>query len=888
MLSVADLRCEYRSNPLGIDTPRPRFSWKLQSDRRGTVQAAYQLQVDTHPDFLTAMWDTDKVESDASIQLEYAGDELEPRTRYHVRVRVWDNYGEVSKWQAGTFETAMLGSPWQAEWITCDLPKDPPDHIPPWILRRWFTVEKPVRRARAYATALGLYSLSINGKPADDTLLNPGWTSYNHWLQYQTYDVTDCLVEGSNRLEVLLGEGWYSGDICFAHFRNFYGDKNALLLELHLEYADGTGAVVCTDQGFRASTGPILLSTLYNGEIYDARLADEILRQWQPVQLLDYRKDHLTGGVNLPVRAIEERRPVALIETPNGERVLDMGQNMVGYLRFRVKGERGKRVVLRHAEVLDKDGNFYNDNIREARQEIIYTLRGGGGEWFEPHFTFQGFRYVKVVEHPGELELNDFVGVVIHTDMAVTGGFSCSAPLVNQLQHNIVWGQKGNFVDVPTDCPQRDERLGWTADAQVFMPTACFNMDCALFFTKYLRDLRADQFENGAVPFVVPNVLPKDWFKLKETGYDEASATWGDAATIMPWALYMAYGDTRVLAESYDSMAAWIRYIESRSTDYIWRGGPQLGDWVALDAHEGSYLGATPTDYIATAYFAYSTKLMEKTAKVLGKTDDVKRYGGLYKKITAAFRAEFFPEGRPFADGAPVDTQTGYILPLAFGIVNAKERKACVEGLAAHLERNNKHLTTGFVGTPFLCRVLSENGHGELAYDLLFQEDYPSWLYQVKMGATTVWEHWDGIKPDGTMWSADMNSFNHYAYGSVGEWLYRVVAGIDLPEDGPAYKRITLRPQITDRLDEVRCHHESMYGRVAVHWRRGAEGLTIEVEIPANTTATVHLPTVEVEAVTEGGRPLAEAEEIVITGQRGGESLLELGSGVYAFAIGKL
>lgn len=881
-LEVVSLRCEYKENPIGIDVLEPRLSWKILADARSVMQTAYQVQVSKDDSaFAGTVWDTGKVDSDQSVHIEYRGPALQSRSRYYYRVRIWDNKGNTSDWSETAFwEMGILGrNEWVARWITPDFGSGMPESEASPMLRKTFGVHNRVKAARIYATSLGLYELYLNGSRVGDCLLTPGWTSYNKRLQYQTYDVTSMLKDGVNAVGVLLGKGWYMGNLAWEKRFNLYGDKEAALIQIHIAYEDGKEEIISTDTSWKASTGPIRMSEIYHGETYDARLekagwnmADYEDADWSGVKVLEHSLEILVAQENVPVKKIEEIKPVNIICTPSGDTVIDMGQNMVGRMRFSVQGEAGTEVVLQHAEVLDREGNFYTDNLRKAKQAIRYILKGAGRESFEPHFTFQGFRYVKVKGYPGELSLDDFTGVVIHSDMEPTGSFKCSDDLVNQLQHNILWGQKGNFVDVPTDCPQRDERLGWTGDAQVFARTACFNMNAAPFFTKWLKDLEADQLENGGVPFVIPHVLGEK---------EHSSAAWGDAAVICPWTVYLCYGDKRILEKQYGSMKAWVEYIRSQGTDeYLWNTGFHFGDWLGLDAKEDSYIGATAKDFIATAFYAYSTALLKQTAEILGRKEDAKIYGELYAKILEAFRKEFVtPAGR-----LAVPTQTAYVLALMFDLLEEKDRERAVKTLAEYLEENKDHLTTGFVGTPYLCLVLSQNGLTGKAYKLLLQKDYPSWLYQITKGATTIWEHWDGIKEDGSFWSADMNSFNHYAYGSIGDWLYRVVAGIDTAIEKPGYKHIHIKPQPGQEISFAEAALQSMYGEIRSAWERKGGRMKIAVTIPPNTKATAVLPFARPEDLTESGKGIDRMDGVLHYEPTADGVKLELGSGSYIFS----
>ena len=911
MLRVHSLRVNSLSNPLGIDSPIPTFGWKMTSHRRGVIQKRYQIQVASDLEFQSLTWDSGEVASRESAHVPYNGAPFASRKRYHLRVRIWDD-DEASGWSSPAwFETAFLSADeWKADFISADgaLPAEPIHH-----LRTTFSTKKKVVSARAYASAHGLYEFSINGRRVGDAVLTPGWTSYHHQLQYQTYDVTEFITEGTQAIGATLANGWYKGALGWQDGRNHYGSDRAFILQLHLVYEDGSEDVVTTNDHWKAGTGPIRMSEIYHGETYDARLElpgwstpffdDE---DWPNVRLLDAPKDVLIAQINQPTRVTMELSPKAVFTTPTGERVIDMGQNMVGYVRFRLAAPAGTTVKLCHFEVLDKSGNVYTDNLRSARQTVTYIARGGGMEEYQPHFTFQGFRYVAVDGFPGEISLSDFVGCVVHTDFDVTGSFECSNPLVNQLQQNIVWGLRGNFVDVPTDCPQRDERLGWTGDAQVFLKTALFNADVELFFKKWLRDLRSDQFPDGGVPAIIP--------QIPTIGRD-SSAAWGDAAAICPWDLYLACGDVEVLRAQYRSMRAWVEYVRAQGDDErLWNTGFHYGDWLALDAAQGSYVGATPRDLIATAFYAHAAELVAKAAKVLGYEEDAVFYARLHEAVAARFRDEFItPSGRIVSQ-----TQTAHVLPLIFHLVDDKGanpsqpqdadtnpersvRSRLAKSLADLVAKNGDKLTTGFVGTPYLCHVLSDNGYHELAAKLVTQTEYPSWLYSVEQGATTIWEHWDGVKPDGEFWSADMNSFNHYAYGSIGDWLYRKLAGLDWyardeeVHAGSAVWKIAPLPDSSFTFAKART--ESVYGTVASGWETDAKSgrLSVHARIPENTTAWVILPKSGPTSVTEGGRKVfAEGDTTLVTEAIDGILQVEMtddcfrlhvGSGDYAFEV---
>jgi alpha-L-rhamnosidase len=890
-ITVTALRTEYKENPLGIDEGAPRLSWRIETADRNVKQSAYYVRVAKSGATLRAgrdlVWDSGRIASDESIQRVYQGTPLESGQRYVWQVQVWDDRGRSSGWSDPAWWEMGLLTPgdWHAGWIEPALEENVDASPPSPLLRRRFRLKGRVQSARAYVTSHGLYELHLNGQRVGDDVLTPGWTSYKTRLQYQTYDVTSLLRSGDNAVGAVLGNGWYRGEIGFSKQRNVYGNRVALLLELRVTYADGTRETIASDAQWKASTGPILMSEIYHGETYDARREKNGWTEpayddgdWAGVRVVDHAKAVLIAPQGPPVRKIQELKPQKILKTPAGLTVVDMGQNMVGWVRLRVQGPSGTHVTLRHAEVLDKDGNFYTANLRAAAETVQYTLKGGGVEVYEPHFTFQGFRYVAVDGYPGTLTLDSLTGIVVHSAMTPASEFSTSHALINQLHHNIIWGQKGNFVDVPTDCPQRDERLGWTGDAEVFAPTAAFNMDVAGFFTKWLKDLAADQYPNGSVPHVIPDVLTSS-----NRSNSAGAAGWADASVIIPWTMYLAYGDRRVLETQYASMTRWVEYMRQRAgDDDIWAGDPHFGDWLAFATTQADYPGATTgKDLIATAFFAHSSDLVARTARVLGKTDDAARYQLLFDRIKRAFVREFVTPAGRVGEG----TQTAYVLALAFDLL-PEEMRAPAAGYLVRDVRAHKHLTTGFLGTPYLLHVLTRYGFDEEAYLLLEREQYPSWLYPVKQGATTIWERWDGIKPDGSFQTASMNSFNHYAYGAVGDWMYRVMAGIDLDEASPGYKHVIVAPHPGGHITKATVSHETPYGRVASGWSIAGDRFELTVEVPPNARATVRLPRARLENATESGHPLREGSGIVAVRQDGDGVVVEVGSGRYQFASG--
>jgi alpha-L-rhamnosidase len=838
-LKVTSPLCEYQSNPLGLDVTAPRFSWQLSSPKTNVMQTAYEIRVALDQASLTKnpVWQSGRVESDQSLYVPYRGPALKSRQRYYWQVRTWDNQKNASSWsEVRYWETGLLtASDWTAQWIRSGFAEDTVNGPVP-MLRKSFDLKKDIQSARAYITAKGLYEAHLNGKRIGNGYLTPGWTSYKNRIQYQVYDVTPIITRGNNTIGALLGNGWFRGPLAWEKNNGIYGDKTALLFQLEVTYTDGSKEIVVSDGSWKTSLGPVRSSEIYHGEVYDAQREKQGWMQngfndsgWKTVEVAQDPKDNLIATYGPLITKHETFKPVKILKTPKGELVADFGQNLVGLLQIKVKGKAGDKITIHHAEVLDKDGNFYLDNMRAARQEIVYTCKGGSDETYEPHLTFMGFRYVRIQGFPGELKPENLVATALYSDMAPTGTFSCSHPLINQLQHNIEWGQKGNFLDVPTDCPQRDERLGWTGDAQVFSRTAAYNMNVASFFTKWLKDIAADQREDGAVPFVIPNVLGKDAV---------ASAGWADAATIIPWNMYRAYGDIRFLENQYESMKKWTGYMEKNSKDHLWNTGFHFGDWLFYRPFDDNDGRSAVTDkyLIAQAFFIHSTQLMINTAKALGKDEDEKRYSILLNDLKNAFIKEYLtPNGRLVSS-----TQTAYVLALNFDILPDDLRAQAAAKLTENVKSYGNHLTTGFLGTPYLCHVLTRFGYTDVAYALLLQETYPSWLYPVKMGATTIWERWDGIKPDGTFQTPGMNSFNHYAYGAIGDWMYRTITG--LQEAAPGYKKILIAPQPGGTLTHATAELQTPYGLAKSSWKLENGLIKMDMVVPHNTTAEIILP----------------------------------------------
>lgn len=846
---------------MGLGSRRPRLSWRLGDERPGAVQRAHQILVASEPDSLDAdhgdLWDPGRVESGANTQVVYDGVALASRQRAHWKVRTFDAEGAPSPWsRPASFEMGLLErGDWKAEWIAAPIFGSSASSPPVPALRREFGVERPVARARLYVTALGLYEVSIRGRRVGDHELAPGWTDYRRRVRYQAFDVTDHLAPGENVIEALLGDGWYCGFIGLRGAREGYGRRPALLAQLEVVHDDGTTLRVATDGRWGWQASPIQAADLLQGESVDLRRRLDPAG-WAPVERIDPPELALDAMDGPPVRVVRELTPVSgPTPTPGGafgvRWIYDLGQNMVGRVRLRVRGPAGATVRVRHAEMLEADGSLHTANLKGAAATDTYTLAGTGeAETLEPRFTFHGFRYVEVSGSFPAGAIESLVGVVLSSDLDPTGEFDCSDADLNRLQRNIEWGQRGNFVDVPTDCPQRDERLGWTGDAQIFVRTAAFNMDVAGFFTKWLRDLEDAQAPDGRIPSVAP--APPGAIFVNDV---DGGPAWGDAVVVCPWTLWRWYGDERLLAERWSSMTAYVDYLVERFPDGVradpardpWGG---YGDWCALDGtvKRESRIGATPKDLIGTAFFAWSARLLAEMAGVLGRRDDQKRYAELAARVREAFRRRFVtPDGLVAGN-----TQTSWVLPLRFDLLEPHERERSGEALARHVELHG-HLTTGFVGTPHVLQALTAIGRLDLAYRLLMRREYPGWLFPiVEGGATTIWERWNGWTKEDGFFDPEMNSFNHYAYGAVGEFLHGTVAGLDL-DDGPdaagwRRARIAPRPPVHPGLPEepllthARAALDTLHGRWSVAWRIEDGRFRLDVAVPPGCTARVELP----------------------------------------------
>ena len=869
------LVCEFLENPLGLETRTPRLSWRLDDPRPGARQIAYRLVAASSAAKLAEgkydLWDTGRVDSANTLDIRYAGKALRPRDAVFWRVMVWDKDGVPSPWSdTATFEIGLFGRGCvSARWIGARKPRTK-SGMPAPMFRKAFSLDGDPVRARLHVSAFGDLEMSVNGRPASEDIFVPGWTDYRKRVQLVTWDVTALLHKGENVLGAMLGDGWFAGTMVWPDHRNHYGPSTAFLAQLEVEFADGTRQTIVTDTSWRyTEDSPVRSSDHYNGETYDARCEHSgwdspgfTEKGWRrAVEITDRPNAAFCSRLADGVRRQQRLAALKRTEPTPGRYVFDFGQNMVGRPRLSLRGKPGAAITIRYAEMLNPDGTVYTDNYRTAKSTDVYICGYeaaknakkrkdfvnsasvvAGKEVFEPHFTFHGFRYIELSgDFAVPPECGDVEGVVIHSTMAQTGSFECSDPLANRLWSNLNWGQRGNYFDVPTDCPQRDERLGWTGDAQVFVRTAAFNRDIAAFMTKWMRDIADAQHADGAFADIAPDVFP-----VANAGH----CGYADAGVIVPWTMYLVYGDTDILREHYDAMARWIGWWQSVCTPegvVRYRDCWHYGDWLAVDCpvdEDGNPVreaAPTPTDLLASAYFARCIGIMAHVAKALGKKEDARRFAALRRKTAAAYRREFVTAGGRVAG----DTQTGYLVTLGFGLVENKKTIArMVDRLAFLIESRDDSLTTGFLGTPLLCPVLTRFGRADLAYKLLQRRAYPSWYFQILDGdATTMWERWNSYSSRHGFGDVNMNSFNHYAYGAIGEWLYATVGGIDLAE--PGFRKIRFAPVPGGDITWARTSLATRHGEASIEWKRAdanATTLDVTLVVPPNTTAVLELP----------------------------------------------
>ena len=866
------LQCEFRENPLGIDRMNPLFQWKMRDERRGARQTAYQLIVyqntETSDRDEVEIWDTGKIFSDESVHIVYDGPDLESREKYYWRVRVWDHSGKVSRWsEPASWEMGLLNeSDWQAKWIARS--SDNPGRSV--YMRRDVDIPSAgIKKARVYVTGLGNYVFRINGQKVGNDLLTPGWTHYPKRLEYQVYDVTDYLKEGKNALGAVLGNMWWSGGLGWKGGQKYSEGPLKFLMQLEIELEDEPEMVVVSDESWKWIDSPIWEDHIYDGEKYDARLELPGWDQpefndsrWNPVELADY-EGKLTGPFAPAMRHQMDLQPVELTEPVSGEYVYDLGQNMVGWAKVKIDAPEGDTIKFRFAELIHEDGTVAQENLRSAEATDIIVSNGEEIVW-EPKFTYHGFRYVQVSGLKEKPDLDDLTGKVIYTNQPFIGSFECSNELINQINENVRWGQRGNFYPAPTDCPQRDERLGWMGDAQIFAPTANFNMHLDRYWSKWMYDITDGQDEEGWVYDVNPPIVVEG----------PSKPGWGDAVVIIPWLTYQYFGNKRIIEENYEAMKAWVEYMRSESQNdiYVWDEGRDgwygYGDWIAVEP--------SPAKPIGTAYYFYSAKLLSKMAEITGREEDATEYESLANNISAAYHREYWDSDSLKYPGG---TQTANLLPLAFGITPESLEEQVVQNLVDNVIKSRVHPTTGFLGTGYILPMLSKHNFHNLAYEMITQTDYPSWGYMIRNGATTIWELWnsDSEPPEG------MNSRNHFALGCVGEWMWNTLAGINISEDKPGFKEIIIRPQPLEELNWAKASYETNYGQLAVEWNTGDGLFTLNLVVPPNTNAVVDLSKVKGTNIKESGRNTDLEEVEGITKDEYGRLLVTAGR--YQFTV---
>ena len=825
-MKIENIQVNHMTEPLGFDLSNLKIEFTLDTDKNLAVQKKLEIKNADKTVYQTDWQDYNNNYFEPDF-------ELTPRTEYELTISVKSDSEEVSA--TSTFETGKMSEPFSGKWIG-NADKD----IPNTLLKRDLNLTKDVKKARIYMTGLGVYELNINDKKVGDELLSPGSTNYDYLVQEQTYDVTSDFVQGDNSIVISLGDGWYKGNLGFDGGKDkIYGDQQRAIFELHLEYADGSTEIVNSDDQWLTTAGKVTKSAIYYGEDLDDTIVPE---NWTKVSVLDYPTDVLADRLSLPLKVQEYLPAKELIKTPKDEQVVDFGQNQAGLIEFYNREPKGTKITIQVGEILQQ-GNFYRDNLREARAAFTY-ISDGTEKWVRPHFTYFGYRYIKVSGNTKPLQKDDFKAAVVYSDMKMTGALKTDKPLINRLFENVQWSQKSNFFDVPTDCPQRDERLGWTGDADIFSNTSTYNMNVYAFFKKYAKDMKIEQdHHDGMLTMYAPSL------HVDEGG----AAIWGDASTIIPWNMYEKYGDTAILKQNYSSMKGWVDWISKnveKAGTGLWTGSFQFGDWLSLDSENPAVPnGKTDEDFIASIYYYYSSSIVAAAAKVLGNDKDYQTYKNLCDDIKKNILKEYITETGRVA----IDTQTAYALTLYFNLVPENLKPRVVKDLVARLKKDNDHLQTGFVGTPFLCQVLSENGQHALATKIFLNEDYPSWLYAVKLGATTIWERWNSVMSDGSMNPEGMNSLNHYSIGAIMEWAYKFVLGLRKQDNG--YQTVYLEPEFDYRLKHISGHYDSSYGDLKVKYDLETDDkhtVTAAIDVPFGQTVKLTLPRVGKEIVVDG------------------------------------
>jgi alpha-L-rhamnosidase len=898
------LRAEYLVDPLAIDVRVPRLSWIIDAGTaRGVAQTAYQLEVASTAANLAAdkadLWDSGKTLGNRQNQIEYEGVPLTSRQTAFWKVRVWDQTDEPSAWSnSASWSMGLLDqSDWVARWIGD--PRPSVDNVAATTLRRRFTLAALPVRAVLYAAALGVYEVRVNGQRVGDHVLAPEFTDYHTRTQYQAYDITPLLHDGDNVIAALLGDGWYAGGIGLAQAligkaRNIYGDHPRLLVQLEVTSESGNIERIVTDSTWRVTRdGPIRSSDILNGETYDARR--EMPRwdnvgfddaQWSAADVASGVTTQLVAQPNEPIRVTQDVKAISVTEPKAGVYVFDLGQNMVGWSRITVRGAAGSTVALTHAEMLGPEGTVYTDNLRGAQQTDRYTLRGAATETFEPHFTYHGFRYVQVMGLAAKPRLTDLVGRQVNSALTEASTFETSSPLITKLWQNVRWTQRDNMIGIPTDCPQRDERLGWMGDIQVFSGTSIYNADMGAFLTKWLQDVRDAQTPDGRFADFSPQPFQRTLAERKRGDFMGVPG-WGDAGVVVPWRLWQQYGDRRQLRQSYDASKRWIEFIRANNPDLLWKNkrGNDYGDWLNANTVRDSTMPRTgaevPKPVFATMMFAYATDLVSRMAVVLREDADAKQYGALFGDIKAAFNAAYVTE-----DGhIEGNTQAGYALALHFDLLPEEKRAAAARYLIEGIDAYHGHMSTGFHSTYRMMLELSRAGRSDVAYELINATSFPSWGYSIENGATTIWERWDGYVKGRGFQDKGMNSFNHYAIGAVAEWMYRVILGINNDDEHPGYEQFVIHPVPGGGLTWVKGSYRSIRGTIESGWRVDGATFTEDVTIPANTSATVYVPSKDAERITESGVPARQSPGVQFVRMDGDAAVFTVQSGTYRFVV---
>lgn len=824
---ISRLRVNHKKNPLGFNLAKIHLSWEVKAVC-GKWAVETRIIVSESSNMEKLVYDSGVQENYHENQMLVSFD-LKPRTRYYWQVEVKDDKGDCSKSNPAWFETGKLQESWTAKWIGTE---ENEKRMP--LLYKEFELKEKPESVRWHVCGLGLYEAYVNEKKAGREFLMPGYHCYDSFLEYQTLDVTELLSQGKNKIAVLLGEGWYKGRFGFdGDYRNLYGNQKKCIGELHIRYANGQEECIVTDSSWKAEESSICENGIYDGEHIDETLEHKMLS----VEEIEETRP-LVERFNPRIHKVEEFQPVS-VKQEDEALLLDFGETVTGWVEITGAFETGQKVMMQYGEVLQK-GRFYRDNLRTAKAEFTYVSKGKG-ENIRPHFTYYGFRYVKIKGLNPEKEYK-FIAYRIMSDIERTGWVATDHDKVNHLLENTLRSQKCNFLDIPTDCPQRDERMGWTGDAGIFASTACFHMDSGSFFHHYMKNMQAEQEKcNGAIPFFVPRPKVKKEEHTNPFYLDSGAAVWGDAATLIPWRLYQFYGDKAMLEEQYPVMKAWVDYEYERTKEneipYLWQNDRQLGDWLALDnGNINNPIGKTDSGFIASVYHYWSTKMVKEAAESLG-LEESKVYAEREKEIRNAILNYYFPDKKFCLEY----TQTACALLLYLKLYPEGEREVITAKLAELLKKNNGHLNTGFVGTPILCMALSENGQNQLAYDLLLNEDYPGWLHEVNLGATTVWERWNSLEEDGSISGTGMNSLNHYAYGSIAEWIYRYMCGLN-PSIGEAVK-MTIYPMPDQRLKKAEGSWRSVFGKYVCAWNwKSEQEVVCNIEVPFNANARFILP----------------------------------------------